>query len=464
MNGIPGIVQVIAERISTIGGTALLVGGSVRDQLLNRPIKDIDIEVYHLPDWGILKSVLSDLGSLNEVGQSFAVLKLTTSEYEVDLSFPRLDSKIDKGHRGFEVQYDPNLSFSIAASRRDFTINSMGFNPLTKEFFDPFHGKEDLDHDCLRHIGSAFVEDPLRVLRAAQFAARFELSIAALTISLCQTMPINELPRERIFEELKKLLLKSKRPSCGLTYFKALGIFNLLPELAAMENTEQDPEYHPEGNVWIHTMMVIDEMATLSLALPEDQRLSLMLAALCHDLGKPATTDRVDGRIRAFGHDLAGVSQTKQFLARITQDKRLIDKVLPLVKFHLRPAQLYHSHLTQSVSDGAIRRLSIQVSIPELLLLAKADHLGRLSPDALQRQFPAGEWLSERAKHLTVFSEQPSPLLTGKHLLTLGVKPGPHMGALLKQAFDYQIEHGFSDLDEAIAFVRKSLLDLFTHR
>ncbi len=451
---VPKEVLTLAKAISEAGGKAILVGGSVRDFLLSESTcKDFDIEVYYL-QLDQLESILSRFGKVIAVGKSFGVLKLVAQQAEYDFSLPRSENKIGKGHKGFRITSDANMTFEQAAARRDFTINSIGYDILSEHILDPYRGIQDLQRGVLRHIGPAFIEDPLRVMRAMQFAGRFEFQIASETIQLCQTLTLNELPKERIFEEFKKLLLKSRKPSIGLKSALKLGILKNFPELKSLIGVPQDPEWHPEGDVWIHTLMVVDEAAKLRQG-DEKADLSYMLGTLCHDFGKPLTTEFKGGRWRSPAHDAEGLAPTETFLRRMTEEQTLIELVQVYVKEHLKPALLYKDR--QRVTSGAIRRLALRVPIPDIVRVATADHFGRTTPDAIARQFPAGDWLLQRAANLKVKQNKPKPLLKGRHLLALGMSPGPKMGELIQQSFELQLDGQFNTLEAATAWAERQL-------
>ncbi|MBT5855410.1 HD domain-containing protein [bacterium] len=452
---IPEKLLTMIHAIASSGGTALIVGGAVRDSLLNLPLKDYDIEVFGIASLEHLTEILSPFGPLNIVGDSFGVLKHNSADLEVDFALPRTEKKVSEGHKGFTVETDGNLSFETAASRRDFTINSMGYNPLTQILLDPFNGQSDLKNKRILHVGPAFVEDPLRVFRAMQFAARFEFSVADETAQLCRTMPLEELPKERIFDEFSKLLLKAKRPSLGFDLMESLGLAPLYPELSALKDCPQDPEWHPEGDVWAHTMMVVDYMASLEAA--SKNKLVFMLAALCHDLGKPATTKKIKEKWTSYGHEQAGVPPTLRFLKKITNDRSILDGVTPLVEHHLKPLLLWKSDQVDGVGDAAIRRLSTKICIEDLLVLVEADHFGRTTPEALSGKFEIGDWLRARAESLNVAKEAPAPILLGRHLIELGFDPSPQMGRIIAAAYDLQIEGSITTLDEALIWAKNKL-------
>ncbi len=444
----------IARAISNAGGKALLIGGSVRDFLLQDPIpQDLDIEVYHLSP-SRLESVLTTFGHVAAVGKHFGIFKLSTSRNEYDFSLPRTENKSGPGHKGFMIDVDPNMNFASAAARRDFTINAMGYDILTGKIYDSFQGRLDLQQGTLRHIGPAFTEDPLRVLRAMQFAARFELKIAPETLKICQNLDLQELPKERLFEEFKKLFLKAKFPSIGLKAALDLGVLKFFPELRALIGVPQDPVWHPEGDVWTHTLMVMDESAKLRQN-DEKKDIRLMFGALCHDFGKPATTVFKEGHWRSPAHDVKGLEPTESFLRRLSDEQILIESVKIYVREHLKPALLYQARTR--VTDGAIRRLAMRVPIPELIRVATADHFGRTTQEALARVFPARDWLLERAEALDVKDNAPHPILKGRHLLKLGMTPGPLVGQLIRESFELQLDGKLNQLQDAIRWAETRL-------
>jgi tRNA nucleotidyltransferase (CCA-adding enzyme) len=285
----------IARRVDDAGGRALIVGGWVRDRLMGRSCKDLDLEVYGLPA-DRLKSVLAEFGSVNTVGESFTVYKVA----DVDVALPRRESRTGRGHRAFEVTGDPDLSLVDAARRRDFTINAIAWDPLTEEYIDPFNGRADIATKVLRAVDlRTFGDDSLRVLRAVQFAARFEFALENATHELCRRIALDDLPSERIWGEMEKLLLQAARPSIGLGLALDLGIIErLFPEVHALVGCEQEPEWHPEGDVWIHTLLVIDQARTRIDDLDRARQVVVMVGAVCHDLGPPrSSTDGFDRSI-----------------------------------------------------------------------------------------------------------------------------------------------------------------------
>ncbi|MBR0458832.1 MAG: HD domain-containing protein [Victivallales bacterium] len=360
-------VEKIATQVQAAGGRAFLVGGCVRDLLQGYACKDFDIEVYHLP-LSRLEETLSRNFKYTHVGVSFGVLKL--DHHEIDVALPRTENKTGAGHRGFIVSSDPNLPFQEAASRRDFTLNAIMLDPLTGELVDPLGGRNDLEHGLLRHCSEHFAEDPLRVLRAMQFTARFEFTVAPETVEMCASLDQSELAAERLAGEWEKLLLKGKRPSNGLRFLRDCRWIRFYPELQALIGCEQTPVWHPEGDVWNHTLQVLDAAAVLRSDDHNDD-LALMLAALCHDLGKPATSDlNEQGSITSYGHPEAGVPLTAQFISRIWNQPDLLELVQQLVRYHMEP----YSFARYGAKDSRYRRLACAVKRLDLLYkLALAD-------------------------------------------------------------------------------------------
>ena len=437
----------IARAVDAAGGRALAVGGYVRDGLLGHASKDWDIEVFGL-DLDALQAVLERFGRVIAVGRAFGVLRL--AELDVDFSLPRRDSKVGPGHRGFDVEVDPTLDFETASRRRDLTVNSMGLDPLTEELLDPHGGRADLEAGTLRAVDPAtFPEDPLRGLRVAQFSARLVMEPDAELVALCRRLDLSEVSPERILEEFRKLLLQGVRPSLGLAFLRGSALLRHFPELEALVGVPQDPAWHPEGDVWTHNLMVIDEAAGLRRGDADD--LALMFGALCHDLGKPATTVVRGGRVRSPSHSKAGIAPTRALLERMRAPHELVERTCALVEHHLAPA-LFDK---DGAKARAYRRLSRQlgssgVTMELLARVARADHFGRTTPDALARDFAAGDRFLARARDLEVVEEAPRDVVQGRHLIARGLTPGPRFGVLLARCREVQDERGWRDADRIL--------------
>jgi tRNA nucleotidyltransferase (CCA-adding enzyme) len=442
----------IARAVGAAGGRALVVGGWVRDRILGVPSKDIDVEVYGLPA-PALRALLERFGRVDAVGEQFTVFK----QGDIDVALPRRESKTSRGHRGFDVQGDPSMSIAEASRRRDFTINAISWDPLTGEYLDPCHGRDDLGRRILRAVdATTFGDDSLRVLRALQFAARFDLVVEDQTRDLCRSIELDDLPRERVFGEIEKLLVGARRPSVGFALGLDLGVIDrLMPEMAALVGCPQEAEWHPEGDVWLHTLMVIDHARAAIDDLDRARGLTIMLGAVCHDFGKPATTAFLDGRIRSPNHEPVGVPLTLACLDRLNVhsldgfDAR--HHVVGLVAYHLAPG-MWHKAATP-VGDGAFRRLAQKVDLELLARLARADCQGRTGTFDCS----AMDWFVERARALGVEHRPPEPLLKGRHVLLMGLEPGPPVGRVVKAVYERQLDGSVATLDDAIAAAREIL-------
>ncbi len=433
----------IARAVARAGGRALVVGGYVRDRL-QRGIEseDVDVEVFGLEPRA-LEEILARFGEVLAIGRAFGVLQV--KGLHVDFSLPRRDSKIGVGHKGFEIECDPSLDFATAARRRDLTINSIGFDPLTGEILDPHGGARDLQAGVLRATDPAhFGEDPLRALRVAQFAARFEMSPDPELLRLCAGLDLHELSAERVLEEWRKLLLRGVRPSLGTAFLHDAGLLRFFPELEALVGVPQDPEWHPEGDCWVHNQLVIDEAAGLRDGGPDDE--ALVFGALLHDVGKPATTVNEGGRVRSPGHDVRGVALAARFLERMRAPNELVLRVGALVEHHLAPALFTKNGATAKGYRRLARKLGAAGASAVLLeRVARADHFGRTTDDARERRFPAGEEFLARVRALDVEKQAPRDVVLGRHLIARGMTPGKEFGAILERCREVQDETGWTD-------------------
>lgn len=454
-------------------GRPRLVGGCVRDWLLGLEPKDFDVEVPGAT-FGQMHAILAPFGSTDIVGRSFGVIKLRIDGAEYDFSLPRRESKTGAGHRGFAIAPEPGLSDADAAARRDFTVNAIAYDPFAAAekkdpragLIDPHHGERDLRARVLRHTSAAFTEDPLRVLRAFQLAARFDFTLAPETAALCRAIApaCDELPVERVWGEWQKWAEKSSKPSRGLEVLEQTGWLAHFPELAALRGTQQDPGWHPEGDVFTHTAHCCDALARLDAwrdSAPPRRR-ALLLAVLAHDFGKPATTQYAErrGEMRWIspGHEAAGGLVAETFLRRIGAPRETIDHVVPLVLNH-------HAHHAGGNENDApfsatfVRRLArrlLPATIDDLCLVMRADHDGRppkLSPGTLERI----DRLRETARRLEIADTSPKPILQGRHLIAAGMTPGTQFKAILAAAFEAQLEGAFADEAGAIAWLNRML-------
>ena len=438
----------VARELERNGGRAYLVGGIVRDRLLGlEGTKDKDVEIHGLPAEKV-EQILRGFGEVITIGRAFGVYRI--KGLDVDFSLPREDSKTGPGHRGFEVRVDPGLNLADASRRRDLTINSMAIDLLTGELFDPHGGRADLDARILRATDrERFADDPLRGLRVAQMGARFCMRPDQELLLLCSRLDLTELPGERLLEEFRKLLLKGVRPSIGLEILRESGMLRFFPELEALVGVPQEPDWHPEGDVWTHTLLVVDAAARMRDGSAEDQ--ALMFGALCHDLGKATTTVHERGRIRSPAHAEDGDKISRVFLGRLSAPLDLIHQVGVLTRFHLLPLFF----VTDGATDRAYRRLARRLAEGKTTLqmlerVARADHLGRTTPEGVAGEFPEGDRFLERAAQLKVQQEAPVDVVRGRDLLARGLKPGPELGRLLARCREIQDETGWSDPDQIV--------------
>ena len=459
---VPEKILSLARAVRDAGGRALMVGGCVRDRLMGRGAKDWDVEVYGVEPER-LRELLDRMGRVNVVGEAFTVYKLGR---DLDVSLPRRERKTGRGHRAFYIEGDPSMSFEAAARRRDFTVNAILEDPLDGELLDPFGGRADLDARLLRAVSpETFVEDSLRVLRAAQFAARFGFDVEPSTLELCRSIDLTDLPAERVWGELEKILLAAREPSVGIRWLDTLGATRqLFPEIESLKDVPQEQAWHPEGDVFVHTLLVCDRARELVDDLDYPRRVTVMLAALCHDFGKPATTEFVEGRTRSRGHEEAGVEPTLSFLERLKvftlEGYDVRSQVVALVRDHLKPGEFYRTR--EEVTDGAFRRLARRCELELLYRVAKADSLGRNAPWVPRDQWfnsDAQEWFIERARELSIEHKAPAPILLGRHLLEMGLEPSPLVGEVTRAVYEMQLDNRVRTLEEAKAAARTLLED-----
>lgn len=411
----------IAQRVAEKGGTAYYVGGWVRDRLMGIPNKDVDMEVHGIAP-AVLREILEGFGERITVGESFGVY--TLKGYSIDIAMPRRETVRGLGHRDFDICVDPFAGTRAAAMRRDFTVNALMQNVLTGEIVDAFGGRDDLRQGILRHVSDAsFAEDALRVLRGAQFAARFGFSVAPETAALCRKMSLRHLARERVMDEVKKALCKADKPSVFFTFLRDVDkLQDWFPELQALIGVEQPPEHHAEGDVWTHTMMVLDAAASFRDRVREP--FAFMLSALCHDFGKAVCTETTDGVIHALGHETKGLPLAEAFVRRLTDAHLPMQYVRNLTEYHMKPNKM----AADGASIKATNRLFDASVDPEALVyLALADGLGKLPQTTASEAF-----LHER---LELFKEyMKRPYVMGRDLIEAGLAPSPMFSAVLAYA------------------------------
>jgi len=449
---LPLIVKNICEMFESNGCYAYIVGGAVRDDILGLEPKDFDMEVYGVTIPTIINMLEGMDLEVDIVGKSFEVIKVKGQD--IDISIPRRDSKVAPGHKGFKVEGDPSMTPREAARRRDFTMNSIAWDPMDCCYVDPFNGIDDLNNRLLKHTSAAFSEDPLRVLRGMQFMARFDLDADPSTIELCSKISMDELSRERVYDEWVKMILKGKVISKGLQFLVDTGWISNFPELEALVDLEQEPEWHPEGDAFIHTSLCMDAYAEHHRVGIEWDDLVVGFAVLCHDLGKATTTKKIDGRIKSTMHEVEGKKPTISFLSRMIESDNqkksspLIDAVVPLVLNHMAPTMFYD----QKSSNGAIRRLAARVGrIDWLLKVSRSDKMGRGSHE----YEPWAEvWLAKMADDINALDSKPKRILMGRHLIDRGYEPGFAFKDILDESYERQLDGEFSDEEGAIEWLK----------
>lgn len=480
---VPPILQELAHRIEARGGRALLVGGAVIDLLHGREPKDWDIEVYgHSYDslvrmtqqWGL---------DPKTVGKSFGIVKVVVGDYDVDLNVPRRENRVGVGHKGFDVSFDPNMTPREAARRRDFTINAMAVDLNTGDLVDPFGGLNDLKTGTLRATDPrTFVEDPLRALRAMQLLARKAKKVDPATMRLIQSM-VDEFPylsKERVYEEFRKLLLKAKKPSTGLEFLRRSGWIQWFPELLALTVTPQRPGWHDEGSVWNHTLLVVNAAARVRDTLPPQDREPYMFAALLHDVGKPGTTilDPTDPEmyLTSHGHDASGADVAENFLRRMTNNKKLIDRVRVLVGLHMQPYSLVQGQAKHGAYARLARKLDAAgATLRDLAYISMADKAGSVRKgDPFRKIDPKTglpSWEHRPSTALFEYAERferegslIKPTLQGRDLIALGYRPGPAFGKALKAAFEHQLDHPDAPRSKLLEIAVASLEGKSSHR
>ena len=448
---VPHSVIRIANFCKEAGGKMMVVGGWVRDQLLGIDCKDCDVEVYGIQPDDLMQLIRSHGFEFQEAGLSFGVLKIKGED--IDVSIPRRENKAGLGHRGFEILSDPTMTVADAARRRDFTINSMAYDPLEDQLIDPFGGVSDLENHILRHTSDAFTEDPLRVLRGMQFIARFNLTPDPMTVILCRTLNMDELSRERVYDEWVKLITKGVKISKGLNFLLDTTWIKYFPELYALVGLPQDPEWHPEGDVFTHTSLSMDAFAEIRDMKEQWDQIVTGFAVLCHDFGKVTTTEQTNGRITSKRHESEGEGPTRSFLGRMIESNNqkkpseLIEQVVALVINHMAPTNFYK----QGADNSAVRRLAERVGRIDLLLnVSRCDKMGRGS---LKYEPWAEVWLEKKADDVQVLDSKPKPIILGRHLIDRGMTPGPCFKEFLEAAYEDQMDGKFIDEESAMKYL-----------
>ena len=456
------IARAIAASAQKAGYKALVVGGFVRDMVMGHGPNDLDIELYN--SGSVEKAIafaesIADGGKVDALGKPFGILSFRFGGVDIDLSLPRRENKVGRGHKGFLVEPDPTMTPMEAASRRDFTFNALSWNPLTDEILDFWGGVRDATSRLLRHTTAYFVQDPLRVLRGMQFCGRKCLVAHGDTVNLCRALlpEYEDLSLERIWYEWQKWAEKSIVPSAGLQFLRRTKWLSLYPALNDMVECAQAVSHHPEGTAWDHTLYAVNAMADICAdrGIEGEDKAVLIFAALLHDVGKPLTSEYNEekGRITAYGHDKAGGPIAREFLESIGAPEHIIERVVPLVEGHMRHVNF---HTGGTVSKRHARRLAKDLhpaTIEEWAMVVEADMNARPPLDGGLPE--AAQEILAFAEELRIADSKPKPILMGRHLIEMCWAPGPEFGSILDAAYEAQLDGEFDDVQSAIEWLKE---------
>jgi len=445
------LVPALAKTVARAGGRVVVVGGWVRDRLCGDSSNDLDLEIFGLSRERISR-ILRPMGFTDPVGRHFPVWRETRQG--VDVGYPRAAADLYSA----DVTGSLETAFREASRHRDLTINAIGWDPLaesrTESLIDPWNGLADLDARVLRAVDVAtFDSDPLRVVRVARLRACLDARVDPALIESCRGIELGGLPVERITNELRRILCESTRPSGAFEFLEEADQLGVFEPVAALRDVPQDPHWHPEGDVYVHTLQVVDcaaEIAT-STSTSIEAREILLFAALCHDFGKPQTTSIEEGRIRSLGHELKSAQRTREWLDGLRLPVRRVQAIETLVANHLVPSQL----VSQGAGPRAYRKLARRlaeggVTVVDLERLARADHLGRATAGARGRSFEAGVIFLEAAEAAQVRRGARPDVVSASQLIARGVEPGPLLGRLLARCRVIQDETGLEDADQIV--------------
>lgn len=408
------------------GGYPFICGGFVRDILMNKQNKDIDIEVFGIK-YEKMVEILKKYGNPKIVGSSFKIILMGIYEFSI-----------------IEEEFEKN-TLQNYASRRDFTINSMYIDLLENNLIDFFNGRKDIENKIIKAVKlENLSEDPLRIIRLAQFKARFDFKIEEETDTYAKQniQKINKIAPERIFIEIEKILLKSKQPSIAFRWLDKIGWLEMMfPELSKLNYIEQGKKYHPEGDAFTHTMLCID---ALSL---EERDITTMIAILFHDIGKGMIKITGDDDCKHFYmHEKAGADAIKSILYRITSNKELIDNVKKLIYYHMYPL-----HTINNISTKSIKKIASKVDFEKLMKVHKADMCGKGIDNPEISHIP---------KLIDLYNDIKSemkPLIKGQDVINLGIKSGKEIGYILKKLYEAQQEELFFTYEEGLQYLKENL-------
>ena len=448
--GRPGLpadsdLPALALSVARAGGRLLAVGGFVRDALIAKPSHDVDLEVFGL-EIEAVEAAIAGFGFSQRVGRHRPVWRRVRDG--VDLAYPRGEQA-----GAATTRTALEAAFREAGRDRDLTCNAIGWDLLDDSFVDPWDGRRDLADRRLAAVDVAtFGRDPLRLLRVARFRAVLRAEVDPALVALCQALDLHGVAVERIGGELLRLLVDLPAPSQAFAWLDSIGRLDVFAPIAALKGVPQDPVWHPEGDVLVHTLLVLDRARELAEALDAESRASLMLAALCHDLGKPATTTREGERVRSIGHEAASARETRAWLTRLRFPERIVQAVEGLVLLHLAPVALVRGGAGASAYRRLARRAAdFGCTLAQLERIARADQLGRTTDDALAGRFAAGDAFLAAAEDSSVRDAPAGDVVRARDLLRRGIPAGPELGRLLRRCREIEDETGWRDPERVIA-------------
>lgn len=425
-------LQPIIRDIDKAGGKVFYVGGFVRDEIMGIESKDIDVEIHGISVEDTSK-ILSKYGSVDKVGESFGVLMV--KGLDIDFAFPRTERQTGDKHTDFEVKVDPFMDYKEAARRRDLTMGAIMKDAVTGEIHDYYGGQEDIKNKVIRMVDrETFVEDPLRALRAAQFASRFGMKVDDEIIEVSKGMDYTNLSKERVTVEIEKGLM-SDNPSVAFRTMEKMGVVKqLFPEISALRETKQSPIHHPEGDVFEHTMNVMDMASKVKDESSNPK--GFMYAALLHDIGKPRTTVvQEDGRVTAHDHEEAGEEMIPFVMKRFTDEKANVSYVRSMTRNHMR------AHKITEMRASKVRRLMTEVPFKDIALLNIADSAPFVTSVNNAKKLSNFDEKMKVGMDLASGSEEfkIKPFIQGRDLIDMGAKPGKYFGSIIDDAFELQL-------------------------
>lgn len=442
-----GVAKTILDTMEMHGGKVYIVGGLVRDLVLFNQVDyhDVDVEIYHL-SLEKVQEILSQFGKVNEIGKCFGILKVSVLP-NFDFALPRLEKKIGVSHQDFEVFVDENLELKEATKRRDLTMNALLYEYCSDTIIDLYQGMQDIQHSCIRMVNpNTFKEDPLRVYRIAQFASRFGFCVDSTTKQYCKEMvkagALKNLSQQRVYDEYCKLLM-SLQPSIGLLFLKDIGA--LPTYLQALENTIQRQDYHPEGNVMNHVLLVVDIAALVKTK--ASNPLGFMWACLLHDLGKPVVTTN-DGH--APKHNEAGVTVFQEQCTSLITSTKLQKYIKTMIFYHMHLMNMVRNHAKDIAYLRLLKGIDGIVPIEDLVLISKCDKLGRLR-DCHQSVVQLDRYMDDVKARLGTTAV--TPLVNGHDLLSIKHIEAIKYTEILKDVYELQLRG--KTKEELLEYIKK---------